>query len=889
MTAIYKFLSHLHSLNVKLWVESDTTSEGSLKKVRLRCNAPEKVLTSDLIAQISERKSEIIAFLNQAYSVNRLSPQSIPIESVSRQRNLSLSFAQQRLWFLAQVEPSSTYNEPVSVRLVGSLNIRALEQSLNEIVRRHEVLRTTFKVVDGQPIQIIAPTLILKLPVLDLQELPKTEREAEILRLAVQEADQPFDLAKDISLRVKLLKLGEAEHVMLFTMHHIVTDAWSNGILVRELSTFYQTFCSEKSKPEQTTLPKLSVQYADFAHWQRQWLKGEVLENQLSYWRQQLAGAPTKLDLQRIAGQLPLPTQTEECATQSFQLSTHLSEELRKLSRQEGVTLFMTLLAGFKTLLYRYTNQDDIVVGTDVANRNRAEIEPLIGFFVNLLVLRSDLSGNPTFRELLERVREVTLGAYAHQDLPFAKLVESLQPDRAVSKTPLFQVLFVFQNVPIPTVEFSGLTLTPIEVSSNKARFDLALFMMQDTEQGIIGKWKYRTDLFESEAIAHLSAHFQILLHSIAQKPDTRIDALEMLSESEKQKIMAEKTKHEQGQFKRFKTIKPKAVSLHQKELIQTGYLQPEKNLPCVMQPDGDDIDLADWAASQREFIETHLFKHGAILFRGFGLKSVPEFEKVASAICPELFDNYGDLPREGISERVYSSTPYPSDQAILFHNESSHLHQWPLKIWFFCVQPSQQGGETPIVDCRKVYQLLDPKLRDRFERKRLMYVRNYIEGLDVSWQDFFHTTDKIVVENYCHQSGIDFEWLSGNGLRTSKVRPAIAQHPKTRESVFFNQVQLHHVLCLDPAVRASLISTFGEGNLPRHVYYGDGSPIEDSVVEEILAVYQEAQVSFSWRQGDILMLDNMLTAHGRNPYVGSRKIVVAMGEMVSSKNVERI
>jgi alpha-ketoglutarate-dependent taurine dioxygenase len=250
------------------------------------------------------------------------------------------------------------------------------------------------------------------------------------------------------------------------------------------------------------------------------------------------------------------------------------------------------------------------------------------------------------------------------------------------------------------------------------------------------------------------------------------------------------------------------------------------------------------------------------------------------------LFGEYGDLPREGVSGKVYGSTPYPPDKAILFHNESSHLHRWPLKIWFFCVQPAQQGGETPILDCRKIYQLLNPKLREKFEEKQLMYVRNYIEGLDVSWQDFFQTTDKTEVENYCRQAGMEFEWLENNGLRTRKIRPAIAKHPKTGEPVFFNQLQLHHVSCLDSAVRQSLLSLFGEDKLPRNVYYGDGTPIEDSVMEEIGAIYQENQISFPWQKVDILMLDNMLTAHSRNPYVGSRKIVVAMGELITSTNV---
>ena len=241
-------------------------------------------------------------------------------------------------------------------------------------------------------------------------------------------------------------------------------------------------------------------------------------------------------------------------------------------------------------------------------------------------------------------------------------------------------------------------------------------------------------------------------------------------------------------------------------------------------------------------------------------------------------------MPREGVSGKVYGSTPYPSEQAILFHSESSHMHCWPQKIWFFCVQPSQSGGETPIVGCRKVLQLLDPKLRERFEQKQLMYVRNYTNGLDVSWQDFFHTTDKKEVEDYCRKASISVEWKPDGGLRTCQVRPAIINHPRTGESVFFNQIQLHHASCLKPEVRESLLSTFSVDNLPRHVYYGDRSPIEESVIEEIMAIYQKAQVSFPWQKGDVLMLDNMLTAHGRNPYVGNRKIVVAMGEMV--KNV---
>jgi len=808
-------------------------------------------------------------------------PQAPPILPAPRDKELPLSFAQQRLWFLDQLEPgTSTYNVPASVLLTGSLNAAALEQSFNEVIKRHEALRTTFATVEGgRPVQVIKEALALAVPVVDLQDIPDTEREAEARRLVIEKAQVPFDLEQGPLLRVTLLRLSQEEHVMLLTMHHIVSDAWSMGVLIREIAAFYEAFSSSKPSP----LPELPIQYADFAVWQRQWLQGEVLEAKLAYWKQQLGGILPVLQLPTDRPRLAV--KTRRGATQSFLLSSKL-EELQALSRKETVTLFMTLLAAFQALLHRYTNQDDIVVGTDVANRNRIETESLIGFFVNLLILRTDLSGNPTFRELLGRVRKVALGAYAHQDLPFEKLVEALRPERNSSHTPLFQVLFVLQNAPMPPLELPGLTLRLLEVDNETSKFDLALFLTE-TERGLVATWQYNADLFEATTIARISAHFATLLDSIVAQPDARLNALEMLTETEREQGAVEKTEQKALKLKKFMNVKPKAVNLSQERLIKTDYLQPGETLPLVIQPDVDDIDLVEWVQSNREFIETNLLKHGAILFRGFKVNSVPEFENFAQAICPKLFGEYGDLPREGISSKVYGSTPYPSDQAILFHNESSHLHRWPMKIWFFCVQPAQQGGETPIVDSRKIFQLLDPKIRARFQQKQLMYVRNYTDNLDVSWQEFFHTTDKSVVEDYCRQACINFEWKD-NGLRTRQVRPAVTKHPKTDELVFFNQIQLHHISCLDPAVRESLLSLFGEENLPRHVYYGDRTPIEDSVIDEIQAVYREATISFPWRKGDVLMLDNMLTAHGRNPYVGSRKIVVAMGEMMTQKQMEQ-
>jgi amino acid adenylation domain-containing protein len=803
-----------------------------------------------------------------------------PIKRASRQGELPLSFAQQRLWFLDQLQPGNpAYNIPAAVRLKGALNVAVLEQTFQEIIKRHEALRTTFKSVEGRPAQVIISSFNFTLPIVNLRELSQAEREAEAMRLAAEEARQPFDLTKWPLLRVTLLHLDDTEYLLLLTVHHIVADGWSMGVLVREVAALYEAFCSGKPSP----LPELSVQYADYAVWQINWLQGEVLEAKLADWKQQLGQILPPLQLP--AKQPRSAVSSNQAEIQNFQLSGQLSEALNALSRQQNVTLFMTLLAALQTLLYRYTNQEDIVVGTDLANRTQVETEALIGFFVNILVLRTDMRGNPTFRQLLDRVREVTLKAYTHQDLPFDKLVEELRPDRTLSQTPLFQVLFVMQNAPMPTLEMAGLTLIPVAIDSGTAKFDLALFV-SETETGIVGSWKYNSDLFDRETIAQMSNRFETLLGSIVAQPDSRLNTLEILTEAQKQKQAMQELKREKSNFSKFKSVKPKRVALPQGELIKTEYLHPDELFPLVAKPAVADVDLADWAKNNREFIEAKLLQHGGILFRGFIGPAVSAFEQFALSICSELFGEYGDLPREGVSPKVYGSTPYPADKAILFHSESSHLHRWPMKIWFFCVQPAQQGGETPIVDCRKIYQLLDPKLREKFAQKQIMYVRNYTDGLDVSWKDFFQTEDKSVVEEYCRQAGMEFEWTAGNNLRTRKIRPAIAKHPKTQEMVFFNQLPLHHISCLDAATRASLLSVFGEENLPRNVYYGDGTPIEDSVMEEIQAVYAQAAVSFPWQAGDILMLDNMLAAHSRNPFIGSRKIVVAMGEMIPESGI---
>ncbi|HLL71284.1 MAG TPA: amino acid adenylation domain-containing protein, partial [Pyrinomonadaceae bacterium] len=456
------------------------------------------------------------------------------IKPVAREENLPLSFAQQRLWFLDQLVPDSPfYNLPLAVRLEGQLNHEALEQALSEIARRHEALRTSFLAIEGQPVQVVSPAHEIEMPVIDVTGMDEGEREAEVHRRASAEAQTPFDLRRAPLLRVTLLRVADDEHVLLLTMHHIISDAWSMGILIREVATLYEAYTRGQASP----LPELPIQYADYAHWQREWLEGERLDAQLSYWRKQLAGSPALLELPTDRPRPPV--QSHRGASVPFTLSRSLTENLQQLSRREGATLFMTLLAGFQTLLARYAETQDVAVGTPIAGRSRAELEGLIGFFVNALVLRTDLSGDPTFIELLGRVREVTLGAYAHQDVPFEKLVEELQPARELSHAPLFQVMFTLQNAPVEQAKLTGLEMRPLEVASGVAKFDLTL-SMSESDAGLWGALEYNADLFDEETARRMTRHFERLLKEIVSKSQLRVSELELLGESERRQLIEE-------------------------------------------------------------------------------------------------------------------------------------------------------------------------------------------------------------------------------------------------------------------------------------------------------------------------------------------------------------
>ena len=468
------------------------------------------------IAPLSRDKRKLLLLMLEEQGVSVVEQPTIPRRKDDEP--LPLSFVQERLWFLDQLEPGrSTYNMTGSVRLTGRLEVAALAQVFSTIRRRHEALRTRFVAFNGQPQQLIDPFLPVSLPQVDLSNLAGAAQEIELECLVNEEAERPFNLAAGPLLRIKLVRLSSCEYAVLVTVHHIISDGWSMGVLVKEVATLYRAYSTGLPSP----LPELSLQYADYAVWQRDWLQGEVLDEHLRYWREQLAGAPPVLQLPLDR---PRPAiQRFEGSSVSLLVGTEIVSELRELSQREGASLFMVLLAAFQVLLHRYTQEDDLVVGTPIANRNRAETEQLIGFFINTLALRTDMSGEPSFRELVQRVREVALGAYAHQDLPFEKLLEELNPARSLSHTPLFQVFFNLVNLPTRVVELPDLTMQALIPDESGSNFDLTLYLAELENGHLALNLVYNAELFQARRMEEMLAQYQALLGQIIANPAEHI------------------------------------------------------------------------------------------------------------------------------------------------------------------------------------------------------------------------------------------------------------------------------------------------------------------------------------------------------------------------------
>lgn len=811
----------------------------------------------DLLAALSpEQEALFVLRLHQLHTGNK---QFEPITRLARQPDgpnvFSMSFAQERLWFLDQFAPRNPlYNISGSLQLNGALQVHALEQSLNEIARRHEILRTGLTLHGTEPVQVINAPARLRFPLLDLRGLSACCRNERLRALQKRESLRPFALAEKPLLRVVLVQLENDRHSLLLTMHHVISDGWSLRLFVEELAGHYKAF----SHGIPSSLSELPIQYADYAAWQRKSLAGEKLDQQLAYWKRQLAESPTLLNL-------PLDharprVQSFRGAERSFTLPADLIASLMRLAQSEDATMFMTVLAGFQILLYRFSGQSDILTGIPIANRNRSEVERLLGFFVNTLVVRTKLAKDLTFREVLRQVREVCLRAYEHQDLPFEKLVEAVRPERDRGYHPLIQVMFNFQAEAPERFELPHLSLQLHKAEFVMSKFDLSLQMWQ-TAGAVTAVLTYNVDIFQPQTIELLLTRYESLLRSMAENPDNDLST-------------------ENRPARKFSPVRRKAISVSPEGLVRVEKYQEGQSIPLLISPADHKLDLAAWLQNNLELVDGHLSANGAVLFRGFNINTISAFERVSRATNSEPL-NYVERtsPRTLIGRNVYTSTEYPPEHEIPLHNELAYSHSWPMKIWFCCRRPAAEGGETPLADSRRILQLCDKRIADRFRQRGVMYVRNFVKGTDLPWQEVFQTTDKAEVEEYCRSARIDFEWTGPDWLRLRQVRAAVSYHPRTADPVWFNQIVLFHPSSLPASVRDSLLSIVAEDDLPKNCYYGDGSPIESSAIDEIRRAYAQSTVAFPWQEGDVLLVDNMLVAHGRRAFRGLREILVAMTE----------
>ncbi|MHA7685169.1 condensation domain-containing protein [Cupriavidus sp. PET2-C1] len=820
-----------------------------------------------------------------------------PIARAPRTGEMPLAPAQQRMWLTDRIAAPADrwiYNMAGGLRLSGPLDAQAMRASLNALVERHEILRTSYPAdANGAPSARIASALTIDLPYHDLSSLDASQRAAALHELAEAQAREPFDLSSAPLLRARLVRLADDDHALLLTLHHIVGDGWSIDILLDTLAAGYNAAIAGTA----LDLPPLLIQYADYAVHQHGADGARSQPSEASFWRDALQGAP-RLTTIPSPNRRPPVASTTGAACHS-ELPDALLARVDALARAHGATRYMVLLAAFHALLHRLGGAEDQLVGIDVAGRTRRELEELIGFFVNVLPLRARPHATLTFAALLAQLRDATLAAFDHQALPFERIVEVAGVPRERAWHPLVQMLFVLQNTPADARQFAGLRAERLPTPVHAAKFDLAVFLAPHAD-GLRAEWVYATALFP-RATAHriADAYGAVLAQAVSNpalplsglvvpaslcEPATDMPAMTSSQISSPSKLDKLAKLNKLGNVAGLP--KTAAEAAPAAPLVRTSFLSPGQTFPIVIEPTTLDLDPVAWALAHRQDIEATLCRHGGILLRGFGLRTPQEFERFAESIEPGLYGSYGDLPKKEGGRNTYRSTPYPEREMILYHNESAHLSRWPRKQWFFCELPSPVGGATPIVDCREMYRRLPRELAARFESKGLRYVRTFNDKLDVSWRDFFKTDSRDEVEARLRASGTDFAWLDADTLQTREQCPAVIAHPVTGERSFFNQVQLHHTACLDPEVRRDLLEIVGPQRMPRQVLFGDGSPIGDDVMALIGELYEACAVRFQWRQGDVVMLDNMLAAHARDPFEGPRKIVVAMGDMFERRDL---
>lgn len=820
------------------------------------------------------RLSQLIDELIQAL----YSPPSSPIDNQVSvvEKGIPLSFAQQDFLVADQLLDSTpAHNIPILVHFNGELVWDILKLSFEDIIDRHKIFESKFLVSNGQLLQIAVSDRKVVMSHIDLMSLTPSQQNDEVGRLVKQENNRAFNLSSEPLLRIMLLQIEPQQYFLLLNFHHIICDGWSTNILIHELTTLY----SSKLQGSSPCLPKLRIQYSDFVAWQHHAIESGLFDSQLKYWWKKLVNPPL-LMLPQLESRMEAP-HFQGCNVPVF-FSVDLVAKLKNICVLEGSTLFMLLLSAFSIVISRYSNQEDIIIGTDVSGRDSVGTAPLIGCFVNQVAIRLNILDESSFRALLKDVRETTLEALSNQDIPFTKVVRGLGLKRKAKHSPLLQFKLTLHNVSDEALCLPNLAATIIETSNDSAQLDLTV-KLRESSEGIKGDFNFDAGSFRRDVIGDMARDMGTILEYVTISIDVSVGDLKKANViSQKGRKKMSKNEKKLKNFKKFLEAEDRFDKTAHKNVIEMSYLEGNNSKVPVVQAREESLDLSSWVLHNASVIEKKILQYGAVLFKGFDVYSIDEFEKFSLTVCSKLYKDNSEHVPVGESQHVQTPVPYSPNMKLLWHNENSFNNTWPTKIIFGCSQPAHSGGETLLVDSRKVLTKLSSDTKRQFIAKGVSYVRSYGSGLGLDWQTVFRTSSQAEVEEVCRNASIALQWEGKANLKTTAVRRAVEQHPKTGDLVWFNQAQHWHVACLDLQTRTSLSTLFNDDDFPRNAYFGDGSRIPDAMMEEILEVYESLEVSIALQKGDVMLVDNMLTAHGRNAFTGQRKILVALGDMVS-------
>ncbi|NJO51662.1 MAG: hypothetical protein HC840_22085 [Leptolyngbyaceae cyanobacterium RM2_2_4] len=760
---------------------------------------------------------------------------------------------------------SELYGTQLTYTLRGALNKSALQQTWQQLIERHPVFRTAFLWDLDQPLQRVRQQVPLPWQSHDWRSQTPEEQQAQLTAFLQRDRARGFDLNVAPVMRLTLIRLADQVYEFVWSSHHLLLDGWSLPLVFNEIFTLYTALCRGQSPTTTSSRP-----YRDYIAW----LQMQDLATAERFWRSLLQGFKAIQFNPSALLSNGSQTSSQSFAIQTKPLSHQTTQTLQALAHHHRLTLNTLVQGAWAMVLSHISGANDVVFGVTSAGRpiDLTNAESSIGMFINTLPARVLVDAQAPLVPWLQQLQAQQLQARQYEYTPLRQIQQWINWPTA---TPLFESLVVFENYPADIASPQlpdGLEIQNVRSVVNNS-YPLTVRILPGQELTL--QLMYDAARFKANGMTDWLEQLTALLLQIASldtEPDTPLARL--LDTVFKPKPVASPLA--------FKNRRRKLVSVSADELVQVTDLQPGSALPMVIQPSDQALRLTDWAKSHRAWIESQLYQRGGILFRGFQVQGAEDFGELMQAIAHELMTyTYRSTPRTHVHGQVYTSTEYPANRSIPLHNEMAYASQYPAKIAFYCVQPAQQGGETPIADSRRVFAGIDPAIRSQFQHHGVLYVRNYGSGLDLPWQNVFQTDQRSVVEDYCRHANIDFEWWGNDQLQTRQVCPAIATHAQTGESVWFNQAHLFHVSSLEPDVQQSLITELSCQTLPRNAYYGDGSAIEDSVLASIRQVYVQETILFPWQAGDVLLLDNLLTAHGRRPFVGPRTVLAGMADPI--------